>query len=50
VRGIVGQEGEPLPLRDATVPAGYAPDLDREMNAQIPAGEVADAAMLAHAV
>jgi hypothetical protein len=49
VRGIVGQEGEPLPLRDATVPAGYAPDLDREMNAQIPAGEVADAAMLAHA-
>ena len=47
VEGIVGQEGEPLALHRATAPAGHAPDLEVEVDAQVAAGEVADAAPLA---
>ena len=47
VERIVGQEAEPFLLHLATAPAGHAPDLDLEVDAQIAAGEVADAAPLA---
>ena len=45
VEGIVGQKGEPFLLHRATAPAGHAPDLDLEVDAQIAAGQVADAAL-----
>ena len=47
VERIVGQEVERLSLHSAAPPAGYPPDLELEVDAQIAAGEVADAARLA---
>jgi len=44
VEGIVGQEGERLPLHRATARAGHAPDLEVEVDPQVAAGEIPNAA------
>jgi len=47
VEGIAGQEVEPLPLHRATAPTGHAPHPDVEVDEQVAADQVADAALLA---
>ena len=47
VEGVVGQEGEPFLLHRATGSAGHPPDFDLEGDAQVPTGQIADAAPLA---
>ena len=44
VEGIVGQEGERFPLHRATARAGHAPDLEVEVDPQVAAGEIPNAA------
>src|SRR6266849_4580232 len=47
VKGIVGEKREALLLHLATALTGHAPHLDVEVAAQVAAGQVADAALLA---
>ncbi len=47
MEGIVGEKREPLLFHRATAPTGHAPDLDVEVDTQVAAGEIADAAVLA---
>src|SRR5882724_1706085 len=47
VEGIVRQKRELLLLHRATAPTGHAPHLDVRVDAQVAAGQVADAALLA---
>ena len=44
VAWVVGQEGERLPLHRATARAGHAPDLEVEVDPQVAAGEIPNAA------